>query len=438
MAKSPRVIVAGGGPVGLYTAHALAKANIDYVLLEQQPEIVRYKGAGIVLLPQTARLCDQLGILKQMQEPATRLHSKTNSLYNGQQLVDFRLFEPMEEDHGYPTLGLSRSEMIEILYKTLPERETRVKTNARVIEIESNANGVRVYLADGSVEEGSLVIGVDGAHSRTRDIMDRLIRESTEGVANREPYPMVTYFKAIFGRAPVPKGVDIGRFYEAHGNGVASQTVPGKKYAYFSILRKLPTPTTARHRYSEKELEEEVKSFADLHLFPNITFGEIWKTVKRDEVSLVHLEEGIIDKWHHGRIVLLGDSVHKMTPISGMGVNTGMQSAAVLVNQLQNMISSGSEFTTEALNEAFESYQKIQEPVCRMTVMQGEMMTRMVTWNTWTAWLFDRFIVPWMDLEGQVKKQFSPIISNTFVLDYVPFEGKAGQVPWVNGPKVKV
>ncbi|XDG02592.1 hypothetical protein ABKA04_002207 [Annulohypoxylon sp. FPYF3050] len=438
MAKTPRIIVAGGGPVGLYTAHALARANIDYVVLEQQPEIIRYKGAGIVLLPQTARLLDQIGLLKEIEELSVKLQSKMNSLYNGQLLVKFRLFEPMVETHGYPCFGLSRSELIETLYKSLPERETRIRTNSRVIDIETNANGVRVFLADGTIEEGSLVIGVDGAHSRTRDIMDRLIRESTEGVAEREPYPMVTHFKAIFGRAPVPKGVEKGLFYEAHGNGVASQTVPGEEYTYFSILRKLPTPTTARRRYSEKELEEEAESFADLHLFPDVTFGEIWKTVKRDEVSLVHLEEGIINKWHHGRIVLLGDSVHKMTPISGMGVNTGMQSAAVLVNQLQSILSSGSEITTEAVEAAFESYQSTQEPVCRETVMQGEMLTRLITWQSWTGWIFDRFIFPWMDLEGRVKKQLAPLVSNTHVLDYVPFEGKVGTVPWVNVPKVKV
>ncbi|KAI2467949.1 putative dehydrogenase [Annulohypoxylon bovei var. microspora] len=435
MASAPRVIVAGGGPIGLYTAHALARANIDYVILEQQPEIVRYKGAGVVLLPQTARLCDQIGLFERIEELSVRLHKKTNSLLNGQFLCSFRLFDTMEESHGYPTFGLSRSQLIETLYETLPGRESRIKTNARVIDIETHASGVRVHLADGSIEEGSIIIGADGAHSRTRDIMDRLIRESTDGVANREPYPMVTHFKAVFGRAPVPEGVEKGHFYESHGTGVASQTVPGDEFTYFCILRALPTPTTARRRYSDKELEEEVKSFADLHLFPGIRFEEIWKTCKRDEVSLVHLEEGIIDKWHFGRIVLLGDSVHKLTPISGMGVNIGMQSAAVLVNQLNDIVSSKSDLSNEALEKAFDSYQSTQEPVCREMCMQGETMTRLVTWNSWMAWLFDRYVVPWMDLEGKIKSQITPVVSNTHILDYVPFEGKVGEVPWMSVPK---
>ena len=97
MTKAPRIIIAGGGPVGLYTAHALARANIDYVVLEQQSEIIRYKGAGIVLLPQTARLCDQIGILKRVEELSVKLHGKTNSSYDGKFLLDFRLFDLMEE-----------------------------------------------------------------------------------------------------------------------------------------------------------------------------------------------------------------------------------------------------------------------------------------------------------------------------------------------------
>lgn len=95
--NKPRVIVVGAGPVGLYTAHALAKANIDYVVLEQHSEIVRLRGAGIVLLPNTMRLLDQIGLCEATEKIATRLNSKVNLLQNGRELIRFRLFEPMQE-----------------------------------------------------------------------------------------------------------------------------------------------------------------------------------------------------------------------------------------------------------------------------------------------------------------------------------------------------
>lgn len=95
--NKPRVIVAGGGPIGLYTAHALAKANIDYVILEQNSEIVRMRGAGIVMTPNTMRLLDQIGLCERIEKRGTVLNSKVNLLQDGRETVRFRLFEPMQE-----------------------------------------------------------------------------------------------------------------------------------------------------------------------------------------------------------------------------------------------------------------------------------------------------------------------------------------------------
>lgn len=58
-----KAIVIGGGPVGLFAAHALHRANIDFVVLESRPAIVEDKGASLVVYPTTFRIMHQLGIL---------------------------------------------------------------------------------------------------------------------------------------------------------------------------------------------------------------------------------------------------------------------------------------------------------------------------------------------------------------------------------------
>ncbi|KAI1774302.1 putative dehydrogenase [Hypoxylon cercidicola] len=436
--NNPRVIVVGGGPVGLYTAHALTKANIDYVVLEQQPEVVRVTGAGIVLLPNTMRLLDQIGLCERAEKIATRLNNKVNSLQNGRELCRYPLFGSMEEAFGYYSVGFSRREFLQILYESLPDRETRIRTNARVVNIETHDNGVRVHLEDGSIEEGSLVIGVDGVHSKTREIMRTLARASTESKEDVEAYPMVASFQGFFGRAPFREDIPQGCFFEGRGTGMASQGVNGNEFMYFAVLRALPKPTTDRRRYTDQEVQEEAERLQEINIFPTVKFKEIWATCDPKDFTLVHIEEGFVDKWHHGRIVLLGDAVHKMTPINGNGVNTGLQSAAVLVNQLHGILSSGSDFTDETLGEAFERYQTIREKACREVCNQGAMLTRLVTWSTWTGWFFDRFIMPWMNLGEVAKKQTRAILKYAHVLDFVPFESRVGEIPWANMPKAKV
>lgn len=65
-----RIILVGGGPVGLVAAHIFAAAGIKFVLLEQRSTIVPQQGAGIVLFPHTQRVFEQLGLMDRIREIA--------------------------------------------------------------------------------------------------------------------------------------------------------------------------------------------------------------------------------------------------------------------------------------------------------------------------------------------------------------------------------
>lgn len=65
-----RVIVAGGGLVGLMAAHILSKAGIDFVVLEKHNTVVPTVGSVMTIWPQTFRILEQLG-LNDLVEPLT-------------------------------------------------------------------------------------------------------------------------------------------------------------------------------------------------------------------------------------------------------------------------------------------------------------------------------------------------------------------------------
>lgn len=62
-----KVIVVGGGPVGLTAAHALSRAGIDYVVLEQRQSVELDVGASLVLWPQGLRVLAQLDLFERLQ-----------------------------------------------------------------------------------------------------------------------------------------------------------------------------------------------------------------------------------------------------------------------------------------------------------------------------------------------------------------------------------
>lgn len=71
-----RIIVVGGGPVGLTAAHILSSAGIDFVVLEKYSTVFPELGNGIALWPQTNRILDQLRLLQPLKHLPTVLNRR--------------------------------------------------------------------------------------------------------------------------------------------------------------------------------------------------------------------------------------------------------------------------------------------------------------------------------------------------------------------------
>lgn len=81
---------------------------------------------------------------------------------------------------GYPIPVLERRRFLEIMYNGLEDKSV-VRTQAEVVDIIDSPTSVKVLLADGTCEEGDLVLGVDGVHSRIRNMMWRNANAAVPG-----------------------------------------------------------------------------------------------------------------------------------------------------------------------------------------------------------------------------------------------------------------
>jgi 2-polyprenyl-6-methoxyphenol hydroxylase-like FAD-dependent oxidoreductase len=75
-----RVIIIGGGPVGLSMAHCLRLAGIDYVLCEQRPTIEDRQGAGLSVLPHISRLFEQFGLYAETEKHGAPIQTTVHLL----------------------------------------------------------------------------------------------------------------------------------------------------------------------------------------------------------------------------------------------------------------------------------------------------------------------------------------------------------------------
>lgn len=92
-----KVIVVGGGPVGLTTAHILSRAGIEYVVLERRSSIHIDVGASLALWPQSLRVLSQLGLLERLQDLGEEMGRTTTVTLEGHKYKETWATETLTE-----------------------------------------------------------------------------------------------------------------------------------------------------------------------------------------------------------------------------------------------------------------------------------------------------------------------------------------------------
>ena len=176
-------------------------------------------------------------------------------------------------------------------------------------------------------------------------------------------------------------------------------------------------------------MKDYAASLADVAVCPGVTFKDVWARADKDSARMLNQEEGFMSLWHHDRIVLVGDAVHKSTSVNGLGMTCGLHSAAVLANLLQGLVAStGQNPSVEEVDEIFSRYQQERQGEVKPVWDKGYSMIRKVTRNSWLSWLWDRYVLPWVDMENFMKGIIPSLflIRHGNILSYVPFVGGQG------------
>lgn len=104
-----KIIIIGGGPVGLTAAHSLSKAGLDFVLLEGRPEIVSDAGSGLVLSAMGMRGLGQLGLLPALNEASTPVDKFVRFDHKGREIGDTLFFTYIQQRSVRPIVNISLS-----------------------------------------------------------------------------------------------------------------------------------------------------------------------------------------------------------------------------------------------------------------------------------------------------------------------------------------
>jgi 2-polyprenyl-6-methoxyphenol hydroxylase-like FAD-dependent oxidoreductase len=304
MATVERLLIVGGGLAGLALAIALRQRGLSAAIVERASDW-SVTGAGLYLVGCATRALQALEIDAARDGCVIR----TQTLFNhrGTRLAEIDA-EAFWQSCG-PCLGLARSDLHNRLAQRVAGLHARLGVTVQALR--QHDDHVWVQLSDGSSETYDLVVGADGIRSSIRrlEFGDCSLR-----------------FRGQVGwRFIVRRPRDLDGWVVFLGPQSAFLMLPighDRAYCYADIssTRSVPDPAQA----GIERLREDFVDFA----------SPVREALTRfRSVDLLHfsaIEEVAHQCYGRGRVVLIGDAAHAMSPNMACGVAMAFEDALVL------------------------------------------------------------------------------------------------------------
>jgi 2-polyprenyl-6-methoxyphenol hydroxylase-like FAD-dependent oxidoreductase len=358
------VLIAGGGIGGLCLAQGLKKAGIRVTVFERDraPD-ARVQGYRLNIEPHGSRALhaclptDLWNLLVATAgDPGPRM-----GVFNEQ------LDELMQEDeHGAgqdPINAHHAVSRITLRRLLLAGLDDDVQFDKQFVRYDGNRESVTAWFADGSSATGTLLVGADGIHSRVRR---QLLPDAAE---------IDTPAVGIGGKLPLTPSTIA--WLPEHMTTTKNMILPPQDFLFTAAFRRrVQSPDIARQAGNQlraigmtaddflHETENDYVMWAfvaNRHTFPAGRAGRVEQRLLQSQIeqrmtrwhptlrriiadtdastvqAFNFAASATIKPWASTNVTLLGDALHYMPPVGGMGGNAALHDASLLCRALQTV-----------------------------------------------------------------------------------------------------
>jgi len=369
--KEATIAVIGGGLIGVMVALGLLHRGFQVILYERAPKLFEI-GAALAFTGK-ARECMAIldpRILTALSRVGEANLHPLNRYWDG--------FTPSTKEaaasedtsllfsHSASALdywGCLRSLLLRELAAELPggEKGGIIEFGKQLESYDEIVDKVVLRFTDGTTAEADAVIGCDGIHSRTRQLL----------LGSDNPASNATFSHKVVYRALIPIANGVRALGEDKANNQCAHMGPDANIVSFPVARWTllnvfiflhapePWPDAAKMvmQSSRIEIEHALKDWSPairnlVSLFPE----EVTKW------GIFHTADYPAPTYANGRVCLAGDAAHAMTPFLGIGASIGVEDALVLAEALGTAMGhkTTAKSKADAIMGAFQAYNSIR------------------------------------------------------------------------------
>jgi 2-polyprenyl-6-methoxyphenol hydroxylase-like FAD-dependent oxidoreductase len=355
-----RAAIVGGGIGGLATAIALTGRGWQVRLFERAPAFTEV-GAGISLWANAMRALDAIGVGARLAELG--LEELTGGLrYRTGRWLSRPDGAEMARRYG-PVTILHRADLLNALCNAVPAGV--LSPGDAVDSVAQTASSVTVGHG-GDTYEADLLVAADGLRSTVRP----LVWPNAAGPR----YAGYTAWRTV---TPRPEGCDTGGETWGDGTRFGFAVVPGDRMYWYATAN-APEGATS----PDGELAELARRFGSWHEpIPSLLAAASAVPVLRHDIYELSDQDTFVS----GRVALLGDAAHAMTPNLGQGACQALEDAATLAAVLDR---------EPSISDALARYDRLRRPRTQAIVRRSRQMGTIGQWASRPAVIARNLLMP--------------------------------------------
>ena len=345
MAAQRKALIVGAGIGGLAAGIALRRAGWDVVVHERAAN-PRELGFGLLLAPNALAALSELGIADEVLHKAVPATGVEVRRLNGQVLRRFNA------QLGGRAIVALRSDLHGALLAAIGSDSLRLASEATGFEVRGGV--VSIQLANGTSDQGDILVGADGVGSVIR-------RQLHPNQARPRPSGYCTVRGVVFGISEAYGDLSAIGYLD---DGVEVGTARATRDAIYWYMSLLSRDIEARDRTSQAVMQRFISS-------GDATLRAILQATRPEDARFDDLfMSDPLPKWGSGPVTLLGDAAHPMLPHTGQGAAQALEDAVALGLALS---------AAGTIDAGLRRYEAVRERRTSKFVRLGPRIARMTT-----------------------------------------------------------